>query len=94
MMMITWRNIAALASALYLALAMAPVPMQRTCIAAHLRRSNLGLTELLVLINVGPLAAWNGGKVLQLLIAREFVSKPILVRVCGERYLAINIIIN
>jgi hypothetical protein len=42
------------------------------------------------LINVG----WNGGKVLQLLIAQEFVVKPILVRVCGERYLAINIIIN
>ena len=37
---------------------------------------------------------WNGGKGLQLLIAYEFLIKPILVRVCGERYLAINIIIN
>ena len=33
-------------------------------------------------------------RVLPLLIAYEFVIKPILVRVCGERYLAINIIIN
>src|SRR4029077_493215 len=33
-------------------------------------------------------AFWNGGKVLQLLIALEFVIKPILVRVCGEGYLA------
>ena len=33
-------------------------------------------------------------RVLQLLIAYEFVIKPILVRVCGERYLAISIIIN
>ena len=39
-------------------------------------------------MNVGPLAAWNGGKDLQLLSAYEFVIKPILVRVCGERYLA------
>jgi hypothetical protein len=42
----------------------------------------------------GPLAALEWRKVLQLLIALEFVIKPILVRVCGERYLAINIIIN
>jgi hypothetical protein len=34
---------------------------------------------------------WNGAEgVLQLLIAYEFGIKPILVRVCGERYLAIK----
>ena len=38
------------------------------------------------------LLEWRKG--LQLLIAYEFLIKPILVRVCGERYLAINIIIN